>query len=364
MKSVQDIYKMAIIKINKRKIGENFPTYFIADIGANHDGSLSRAKKLIKLAAKAGADAVKFQHFKAETIVSDLGFKSLGKISHQKTWKKSVFQVYKDASINNKWTPILEMECKKNGLHFLTSPYDLDYIDSVNKYIPAYKIGSGDINWYEAIIKIAKKNKPVLIACGASNLDEVKKVISLVLKYNKNIVLMQCNTNYTATNENINFINLNVIKNFSKIFKNKIIFGLSDHTFGSESVLGSIALGARVIEKHFTDDNNRVGPDHNFAMNPTTWKQMIKSSRILERMLGDGIKRVEKNETSSIIIQRRALRSNKIIKKNSIIKKKDIIALRPCPKNAISPEYINRIIGKKIKYDMDFHDVFTWEKIK
>lgn len=355
---------MLIIKINKRKIGENFPTYFIADIGANHDGSLSRAKKLIKLAAKAGADAVKFQHFKAETIVSDLGFKSLGKISHQKTWKKSVFQVYKEASINNNWTPILEKECKKNKIHFLTSPYDLDYIDSVNKYVPAYKIGSGDINWYEAIIKIAKKKKPVLIACGASNLDEVKKAISLILKYNKNIVLMQCNTNYTASNDNLNYINLNVLKNFKKLFNNRIILGLSDHTFGSESVLGSIALGARVIEKHFTDNNNRIGPDHKFAMNPVTWKKMVQSSRILEKTLGDGFKRVEKNEINSILVQRRALRCNKILRKNSIIKKKDIIALRPCPKNAISPDQVDKIIGKKTKKNMGYHETFTWQKIK
>lgn len=355
---------MTIVKINKRKIGENFPTYFIADIGANHDGSLSRAKKLIKLAAKAGANAVKFQHFKAETIVSDLGFKSLGKISHQKTWKKSVFQVYKEASINNKWTPILEKECRKNKVHFLTSPYDLDYIDSVNKYIPAYKIGSGDINWHEAIIKIAKKNKPILIACGASNLDEVKKAISLILKYNKNIVLMQCNTNYTANNENLNYVNLNVLKNFKKLFNNRVILGLSDHTFGSESVLGSIALGARVIEKHFTDNNERIGPDHKFAMNPVTWKKMVQSSRILEKTLGDGIKKVEKNEINSILVQRRALRCNKIIKKNSIITKKDIIALRPCPKNAISPDQIDKVIGKKTKKTMDYHETFTWQKIK
>ena len=352
------------IKINNRYIGEKYPSYFVADIGANHDGSILRAKKLINLAAKAGANAIKFQHFKAETIVSDFGFKKLGKISHQKKWKKSVFQVYKDASINNSWTPILEKECKKNNVDFLTSPYDLDYIDSVNKYIPAYKIGSGDINWREAIIKIAKKNKPVLLACGASNLNEIKKAITLILKYNKKIVLMQCNTNYTASNENLNYVNLNVLKSFKKLFKNKIILGLSDHTFGSESVLGAIALGARVIEKHFTDNNQRVGPDHKFAMNPITWKKMIDSSRVLEKTLGNGFKRVEKNELNSIIVQRRALRCNKNMKKNSIVTKKDIIALRPCPRNSITPDQINELIGKKIKKNMGYHEVFTWKKIR
>ena len=112
---------------------------------------------MIKLAAKSGADAAKFQHFKAETIVSDNGFKKLGKITHQKKWNKSVFEVYKSASINNEWTPILKKECHKNGIAFMTSPYDLDYVDSVFNFIDAYKIGSGDINWHEIIDKISKK---------------------------------------------------------------------------------------------------------------------------------------------------------------------------------------------------------------
>ena len=190
--------------------GENSKVYFIADIAANHDGSLFRAKKLIRLCAKAGANAAKFQHFKAETIVLDNGFKKVGKITHQAKWKKSVFDVYKDASINPKWTAALKKECKKNNIDFLTAPYDLDYVDSVNKYISAYKIGSGDITWKEIIIKIAKKKKPVLLACGASTLKETVDATNLILKHNKRLVLMQCNTNYTGSIENFSYINLNV----------------------------------------------------------------------------------------------------------------------------------------------------------
>ena len=151
---------MKTFKIGNTQIGANSKVYFIADIAANHDGSLLRAKKLIKLCAKAGANAAKFQHFKAETIVSAEGFKKVGKITHQSKWKKSVFDVYKDASINPYWTAQLKKECKKNNIDFLTAPYDLDYVDSVNKFISAYKIGSGDITWKEIIIKIAKKKFP------------------------------------------------------------------------------------------------------------------------------------------------------------------------------------------------------------
>ena len=146
-----------IFKIEK-KIGKNYPTYFIADIGANHDGNLQKAIELIYLAAESGADAVKFQHFKAETIVSDYGFKKLGKQqSHQKKWKKSVFEVYKDASINLEWTQKLKKESRKAGVTFFTSPYSLELVDYVDKFIPAYKIGSGDITYLDIIKKIAKK---------------------------------------------------------------------------------------------------------------------------------------------------------------------------------------------------------------
>ena len=140
----------------KSKLFKTNKTYFIADIAANHDGNLNRAKKLIKLCAKAGANAAKFQHFKAETIVSDNGFKSLGKIAHQKKWKQSVFDTYKKASINPSWGVILKKECRKNKIDYMTAPYDLDYVDEVKKDIVAYKIGSGDITWKKIIKKISK----------------------------------------------------------------------------------------------------------------------------------------------------------------------------------------------------------------
>ena len=133
---------MLKIKLNKKIISKRSRTYFIADIAANHNGSLAKAKKLIRLCAKAGANCAKFQHFKAETIVSDSGFKKIRRLSHQKKWKQSVFEVYKKASINPKWTRIIYAECKKNKIDFMTAPYDLDYVDQVKKYICAYKIGS------------------------------------------------------------------------------------------------------------------------------------------------------------------------------------------------------------------------------
>ena len=355
---------MLKIKIGKRIISNKNETYFIADIAANHDGSLARAKKLIRLCAKAGANAAKFQHFKAETIVSDYGFKKIGKITHQKKWKKSVFQVYKDASINNVWTKELMKECKKNKIDFLTSPYDMDYVDSTNNFIPAFKIGSGDITWHEIIQKISKKKKPVILATGASSLSDVKEAVKKILRINKKLVLMQCNTNYTASIENHHHLNLNVLNQYRSIFREKIILGLSDHTEGHNSVLGAIAIGARVVEKHFTDDNNRIGPDHKFSMNPKSWKKMITESRKLENSLGDGFKKIEQNEAKAAIVQRRAIRAKKFICKNEKITKDKIEFLRPCPKDGLEPYKYKNITGKLAIKDIEKGDLINWKKIK
>ena len=351
-------------KINKKIISNKSKTYFIADIAANHDGSLKRAKELIHAAKAAGADAAKFQHFSAETIVSDFGFKSLkGKLSHQAKWKKSVFEVYKDASINLSWTPILKKECDKVGIDFFTSPYAFDMVDHIDPYVPAYKIGSGDITWHDILKYISKKKKPVILASGASNLKEVEMAIKILKKNNKQICLMQCNTNYTNSNDNFNFINLNVLKLYKKKFPN-VILGLSDHTNGHSTVLGAIALGARMIEKHFTIDNNLDGPDHKFSMNPKTWKEMIDRARELEKSLGNGKKVIEKNEIQPAIVQKRAIRANKNIKKGSRINSGDLIFLRPCPANALPPYKAKDILGKKIIKNIKNGDLIRLKDVK
>lgn len=355
---------MKEIKIENKFIGEKHPTYFIADIAANHDGDLEKAKDLIHLCAEAGADAAKFQHFKANTIVSDLGFKSLGaQQSHQANWKKSVFDVYKDASINPDWTPILKQTCNKAGITFLTSPYSYELVDKVNNFLSAYKIGSGDITWLGIIDYIASKNKPVILATGASSQSEVDMAIKTLLKRTSNIVLMQCNTNYTASLENFKYINLNVLKEYSKKFPD-VILGLSDHTPGHATVLGAVTLGARVIEKHFTDDNNREGPDHKFSMNFKTWKDMVDRTRELEKSLGSKIKKIEDNEIETVVLQRRAIRANKDLSTGDIIKESDLVFLRPCPSEALPPYELEKIIGKKIIEPIKSGDCLKWKSIK
>jgi len=332
-------------KIGNHEIGLNHPTYFIADIAANHDGELERAKLLIRLAKEAGADAAKFQNFQAHKIVSDRGFKTLGRQqSHQAKWKKSVFEVYKDASIPFEWTPALKEECDKQGIDYFSSPYDFEAVDMLESYVPAYKVGSGEIDWIEALEYMAAKGKPMLLATGAATIGEVQRAVHAILKLNKNLVLMQCNTNYTASLENFKYINLNVLKTYSLMFP-KTVLGLSDHTPGHATVLGAVALGARVIEKHFTDDNNREGPDHLFSMNPKTWAEMVENTRRLEQALGSADKFITENELETVIIQRRCLRAARDISRGEVLTRSMIDVLRPATPGAILPDQLRNVIG-------------------
>lgn len=350
-------------KLGRKKIGIDYPTYFIADIAANHDGDLERAKELIFLAARAGADAAKFQNFQAEKIVSDYGFKNLKQqLSHQATWKKSVFEVYKDASISKDWTSILKTTCNKAGIDYFTSPYDFESVDLVDPYVEVYKIGSGDITWLAILEYIASKKKPVILSTGASTLEDVKRAMDVLLKRNKEIVLMQCNTNYTGSLENFKYINLKVLNTYNKLYPD-VILGLSDHTPGHAVVLGSIVMGARVIEKHFTDDNDREGPDHGFSLNPQTWKDMVDRTRELEYSFGDGVKRIEENEKKPAIIQRRGLRATMDLPKGTKLDPLSLEPLRPNPLDGIPPYDISKLIGKTLIKKLSKGEHITWKHV-
>ncbi len=350
----------AILEINEKRIGRDYPTYFIADIAANHDGDFERAKDLIYLAAESGADAAKFQHFTAETIVSNYGFQDLGgQQSHQSKWKKSVFDVYKDASVSLGWTAALRETCDKAGIAFFTSPYSIDIVDHIDSYVPAYKIGSGDITWIEMVKYIAEKQKPYIMATGASSIDDVHRAVCAGLKINPRLCLMQCNTNYTASLENFKYIQLNVLKVYREMYPD-LILGLSDHTPGHATVLGAVTLGARMIEKHFTDDIKRVGPDHAFSMDASSWRQMVDRTRELENALGVGIKQVEGNEQETVVIQRRAIRMATNLKAGSILAHDDLTVLRPCPKDGLPPYHIEELIGLRLRRDVIMGEHLRW----
>lgn len=350
-------------KINDFEISSTSEVYFIADIAANHDGSLERALMLINLAAESGAHAAKFQHFDVSTIISEAAFEKLESLkTHQSSWKKSVYQVYKDATVSLDWTEKLKAECGKVGIAFFTSPYSMELVDCVDPFVPAYKIGSGDITWIDLIEYVAKKNKPCLIATGASTHDDVIRAADSFLAYNQSLCLMQCNTNYTASLDNFHHINLNVLKYYGLVYPN-VILGLSDHTPGHSTVLGAIALGAKIIEKHFTDDNDREGPDHKFAMNPMSWREMVERSVEVQYSLGNGIKKVEINELNSSIVQRRSLCARVQLEAGHRIVEGDLISLRPSPAGAVQPFQMGNIINKTLRSGVVKGEPLLWTNL-
>lgn len=351
-------------QLGSQRVGLGYPTYFIADIAANHDGDLSRARSLIRLAASAGANAAKFQNFRAETIVSARGFEALGdQFSHQATWSKPVSQVYREASLPIEWTSMLKNECDDAGIDYLTAPYDVDLVDVLDPAVCAWKVGSGDITWTRMIDRLARSGKPVLIATGASEMEDVERAVAVAAESTAHIVVMQCNTNYTGSHDNLRFVALTVLQTYAEAFPS-VVLGLSDHTPGHASVLGAVALGARVIEKHFTDDPRRDGPDHSFSMDPPAWLDMVTCTRELESALGPSEKHIMDNELETVVVQRRAIRAADAVPAGTVLSERHLAVLRPCPPDGLPPYRMDELVGRQTRSDLAAGDLVRPEDVR
>jgi sialic acid synthase SpsE len=337
------------IKIGKKFIGTGHPCYIVAEIGSNFNGNLSLAKKLIKLAKKCGADAAKFQVFTTENLISRKGFEQ--KNAFQKKWKKSVWDVYQDAEFPRDWHTELNSYSKKLGIDFFTSPWDFEAVDSLVKLkAPVIKIGSGDITYLKILKYIGSKNLPILLATGASTLEEISIAVKTIRSTGNNkIILMQSVTQYPSKISDANLKVLQTLKN-----KFNLNVGYSDHSLGSLISLSSVALGASVIEKHFTLDPNMPGPDHPHSMSPDSFESMVKEIRILENALGTGIKKVETSEKQTRVIQRRGIWTIKPINKGEKFTRENIRSLRPV--KGLSSSNYEQLLGKISKRNLkEFH---------
>lgn len=387
------------VKINKTNIGNDFPVYFIADIASNHCGDLGKAKELIYACAEAGANAVKMQNFTAATIVSNYGFKALNGInSHQGKWKQSVYDSYDAASIPLSWTFELRELCDSLGVDYFTSPYSPELIRAVAQHVSAFKVGSGDITWHENLKLMASFSKPVLLATGASNIVEVQMAMDVLQSATNQIILMQCNTDYTASlhetesdkRDRFKNINLKVLASYTKYWP-EVPVGLSDHTHGSLTVLAAVGLfDCSVVEKHFTLDNLLEGQDHSFSMTPAAWRQMVDATAALKKVInanstfnerlektadatdndeylslviGDGVKKLEENEKATVIVQRRAIRSSCQLQKGVTLTRDDLCVLRPCPADALPPYRLVDLVGKELKNNIDAGDCVRIEDV-
>jgi N-acetylneuraminate synthase len=248
---------------------------------------------------------------------------------------------------------VLKKTCEDAGIEFMTSPYSYALADHIDPYLNAYKIGSGDITWIDYLQYLAKKNKPLLLATGASTFEDVIRAVEAVREFNGEVCVMQCNTNYTASLENFRYQNLKVLNCYKEMFPDCVL-GLSDHTPGHSAVLGAVALGARIVEKHFTDTNERDGPDHKFSLTPSSWRAMVDATRELDLALGNGIKRIEENERSTAVVQRRSLCAARDLQPGEILGADDLIPLRPCPPDAFLPYQTDKLIGKTVKQGLKY----------
>ncbi len=336
---------MNTIKIGNKVIGKNHPCYMIAEIGSNFDGSLKKAKKFIELTKKSGSDLSKFQSFLTEKLLSKTGFEK--RVAFQSRWKKPVWHVYKKAELPREWHAELAKHARKLKIDFMSTPYDYEAVDLLDKLgVPAFKIGSGDITYLEFLKYIAKKGKPVLLPTGASTINEIKDAIDAIKSTKNNrIILMQSVTQYPSPIEDANILSMVSMGN-----KFGLNVGYSDHSPNMTVPIASVALGACVIEKHFTDDIQNQGPDHPHSLDPKSFSTMVARIREVEKAFGDGIKKIEKSEKDTRIIQRRSIFTIKSVKKGERFTEENIKCLRPFV--GLSASKFSSVIGKRSTRDL------------
>lgn len=318
--------------------------YIIAEAGVNHNGSFELACRLADAAKDAGADCVKYQTFKSEKLVSrnaqkaEYQKKTTGDSSQQDMLKK--LELSYDSFIR------LKEYCDKIGICFLSTPFDFDSIDFLSTLdMPFWKIPSGEVTNYPYLVALAKTGKPVVMSTGMCEMNEISDAIN-VLKDNgtKDIKLLHCNTEYPTPFEDVNLAAMDTMR---KAFNVEV--GYSDHTKGIEVPIAAVALGATIIEKHFTLDRNMEGPDHKASLEPDEFKQMVMSIRHIESALGSGEKKPSASEKKNITIARKSIVAKKVIKEGEVFSPDNITVKRPG--TGISPMRWNDVIGTKAEKD-------------
>lgn len=320
----------------------------IAEAGVNHNGSLELAKELVDVAVEAGVDIIKFQTFKTENLI----IKSARKAEYQVQGtgqEETQFDMLKKLELTKEDHLELIEYCNLKGIQFLSTPFDLDSIQLLcDLGIEIFKIPSGEITNYPFLKKIASLNTNIILSTGMSTLDEVRDAVTVLKQYGKgNIVILQCNTEYPTPMKDVNLLAMLTLK---KEFSDCKV-GYSDHTLGIEVPIAAVALGASVIEKHFTLNKNMDGPDHKASLEPGELSQMVKSIRNIEIALGTGIKVPSESELKNIDIARKSIVASSYISKGDIFSEENISIKRPG--NGISPMKWEQIIGQTAARDFE-----------
>lgn len=332
----------------------------IAEAGVNHNGDFKTAKMMVDVALDAGVDIVKFQTFKTEKLVSKDASMAAYQIENLKDRNVSQFEMLKSLELDIKSHRLLMEHCEKKGIGFLSTAFDLESVDELASLnISMFKIPSGEINNLPYLRKVGAKGKGVLLSTGMARLGEIELALEALMNAgaSKNdITVLHCNTEYPTPIEDVNLLAMLAIK---EAFKVKI--GYSDHTLGIEIPIAAVALGATVIEKHFTLDKQMLGPDHKASLDPLELKAMVNAIRNIEKALGDGVKKVSNSERKNITAARKSIHTFRKITKGQKITLEDLIMKRPG--TGISPMEVDSVVGKIADKDLGIDEIIKWRDL-
>ena len=326
--------------------------YIIAEIGVNHNGSVKIAKNMIKSASECGVDAVKFQTFNTNELVTE----NAKTANYQKinANEDSQFEMLNKLELSFDEFKEIRDYALENNVMFISSPFDTESVDMLEKlHVPLYKLGSGELTNFELIDYVQKTGKPMIISTGMATLEEIKETYDYI-NDKENLTILHCITGYPTSFEEAN---LNFIKTLQSEFD--VPIGFSDHSPGIELPIAAVALGACVVEKHFTLDKNMEGPDHKASLNPEEFKAMVDAIRHVEVAMGDGVRHFSDDELEIKKIARKSIVLNQNVKKNSFIEKEMLSIKRPG--DGIAPKFINDVVGKKLNKDLDANSVLKWD---
>ncbi len=342
-----------IIKIDNKIISNSERTFMIAEAGVNHNGDINIAKKMIDIAVEAGVDAVKFQTFKAEELI----LKDIGKAPYQKVTtnhKESQYDMLKRLELTKEQTIELMNYCRQKNIIFLSTPFEKTSLEELDELgIKAFKIAATDITNIQFLEQVAKKKKPMILSAGMCYLEEVRKALEVICPFNQDVILLQCTANYPIQDSEAN---LNIIKTFKQEFP--ILVGYSDHSQGIGASPYAVAVGAKVIEKHFTLDKHMIGPDHKASVTPEELKQLVKDIRKVEKYLGDGIKIPTCSEQMTRKSLQKCLVAKQKIQQGEKFTEDNIVAKRTNGVG-ISALYYKEIVGNVAEKDYKINEMIS-----
>ena len=346
------------IEIAGKSIGNGHPCFVIAEAGVNHNGDVALAKRLIDVAVASGADAVKFQTFNSEMLVAPTAPKAEYQIDSNFD-TESQKDMLRNLELSNEDFASLETYARESGVIFLSTPFDHGSVDLLDKLgLPAFKIGSGEVGNIPLIKHISSKGKPVILSTGMSYLNEVARAVSAFRDSgNHNLVLLHCVSAYpTQPND----VNLKAMETLEQAFE--VPIGFSDHTQGLEVPFAAVAMGAKVIEKHFTLDRNMTGPDHKASLEPDMLRRMVDGIRTIEQAIGNGIKEPTDSEQNIRAVAHRSIYIRNSIIENTILSEDDLVCLRPS--GGIPPHKLHKVVGKHTLRPLRAGTLLNWSDIK